>query len=429
VLRFGGLVYPQFLSSDLTFHMHNLARVLSGTWSFPGFLPNGTEVPYPPAAYLVLAPLTAVIPDLSLVLRWAVSLLDAATVFPLVYIIRQIAAASPPQSAIRNPHSAIAVAWASALLPAAFVYFSEGTYSNLFAQATFAFTLAPWVAVLVARAGPGLFPPGKSNPELSLSRRERAGVRADLARPTEQPGEDFALTPTLSRREREHEAARGWVGWLPWLLLVGGCTLTFLGHYGMLIAALGLAGLSVIPPLLTGPGVARQRAGAVLAALAAATVLAFVLYYANWLPEMRGQIAGTLDRGRQGTPLDLAALGSRTARRLAEQWGGALALGAFAGLGTLLAGQTRRVPRRLFAAWIGAALGAGAIFAALDQAVGDSIRYPLLLAPWAALGAGTFWGLLARRGAAGPLFVALLAATAAWHLLTRWVDLVLTHYH
>jgi hypothetical protein len=197
----------------------------------------------------------------------------------------------------------------------------------------------------------------------------------------------------------------------------------------MLIAALGLAGLSVIPPLISGPGVARRRAGWVLAALAAATVLAFVLYYANWLPEMRGQIAGTLDRGRQGTPLDLAALGSRTARRLAEQWGGALALGAFAGLGAILAAQTRPVPRRLLATWIGAALGAGAIFAALDQAVGDSIRYPLLLAPWAALGAGTFWGLLARRGAAGPLFVAVLAATAAWHLLTRWVDLVLTHYH
>jgi hypothetical protein len=167
----------------------------------------------------------------------------------------------------------------------------------------------------------------------------------------------------------------------------------------------------------------------VLAALAAATLLAFVLYYANWLPEMRAQIEDTLRGGGQGAAFDLGALVSRTARRLAEQWGGALALGAFAGLGTLLAGQTRRVPRRLFAAWIGAALGAGAIFAALDQAVGDSIRYPLLLAPWAALGAGTFWGLLARRGAAGPLFVAVLAATAAWHLLTRWVDLVLTHYH
>jgi hypothetical protein len=374
VLRFGGLVYPQFLSSDLTFHMHNLTRVLSGTWSFPGFLPNGTEVPYPPAAYLVLAPLTVVVPDLSLVLRWGVSLLDAATVFPLVYIVRQIAAQTPTQSAIRHPQSAIAVAWAYALLPAAFVYFSEGTYSNLFAQATFAFTLAPWVAVLVVRG---------------------RGARRRL--------------------------------W--WALLVGGFTLTFLGHYGMLIAALGLAGLAVIPPLIAGPEVARQRAGAVLAALAAATLLAFVLYYANWLPEMRAQIEGTLNRGGAGTAFDGAALVSRTARRLADQWGGALALGAVAGLGALLAAQTRPVPRRLLATWIGAALGAGAIFAALDQAVGDSIRYPLLLAPWALLGACSSLGLLARRGAAGPLFVAVLAATAAWHLLTRWVDLVLTHYH
>ncbi len=370
VLRFGGLVYPQFLSSDLTFHMHELTKVLNGIWSFSSELPDGTRVPYPPAAYLVLAPLTALVPDLSLVLRWGVALLDAATVFPLVYIVRQLAA----QSARRTPHSAIGVAWVYALLPAAFIYFSEATYSNLFAQATFAFTLAPWVAVLVGW-GP---------------------------------------------RRR---------GWVLWALLLGGLTLTFLGHYGMLIAALGIGGLSVILPLIMGPGVARQRAGWVLAALIGATALAFALYYVNWLPEMRAQIAGILNRSGPGTPLDLGALLRRTGGRLDQQWGGALALGGAAGLGVVPLALRAREARRLVAAWIGAALLAGAIFAALDQTVGDSIRYPLLLAPWVALGAGTFWGLLARRGAAGPLFVALLGATAAWHLLTLWVDLVFTHYH
>jgi hypothetical protein len=197
----------------------------------------------------------------------------------------------------------------------------------------------------------------------------------------------------------------------------------------MLIAALGIGGLAVLPPLITGPGVARRRAGWVLGALVGATVLAFVLYYANWLPQMRAQLEGLLTGGAGRSALDLGALVSRTARRLAEQWGGALALAGAAGLGALLAWPLHPVARRLFAAWIGAALLAGALFAALDQTVGDSIRYPLLLAPWIALGAGTFWGLLARRGAAGPLFVAVLCGTAAWHLLTTWVDLVLTHYH
>jgi hypothetical protein len=378
VLRFGGMVYPQFLSSDLTFHMHNLVKIQLGIWSFSSALPNGIEVPYPPAAYLVLAPLAGLVPDLSLVLRWGVSLLDAATVFPLVYIVGRIAAQTPPHSALRAPYPAIGAAWAGALLPAAFFYFSEGTYSNLFAQATFAFTLAPWVAVLVGR-GPG------------QAGRTR-GVPA-------------------------------------WLLLLAGFTLTFLGHYGMLIAALGIVGLSVLLPLILGPGVARRRAGWVLAALAGATVLAFVLYYVHWLPQMRAQVEGVLSGGSGRAGLDLGALVGRTGRRLSEQWGGALALGGAAGLGALLVGLRRGAARRLVVAWIGAALVAGAIFAALDQTVGDSIRYPLLLAPWIALGAGTFWGLLARRGAAGPLFVAVLGLTAAWHLLTTWVNLVLTHYH
>jgi hypothetical protein len=197
----------------------------------------------------------------------------------------------------------------------------------------------------------------------------------------------------------------------------------------MLIAALGIAGLSVVPPLITGPVAARRRAGWVLAATALATALAFGLYYANWLPEMRAQIEGTLSRNGAGGSFDLGALVRRTEGRLVEQWGGALALASAAGVGALLVAPARQESRRLIAAWIGAAAIAGAIFAALDQTVGDSIRYPLLLAPWAALGAGTFWGLLARRGAAGPLFVALLGLAAAWHLLTLWGNLVLTHYH
>jgi hypothetical protein len=363
LLRAGGLLYPQFLSSDLTFHMNNLARVLGGTWAFASKLPNGTEVPYPPAAYLVLAPLTAGVPDLALLLRGAVSLLDAATVFPLAYIAARLA----------GPRAAGSAAWAYALLPAAFVYFAAGNYTNLFAQATFATSLAPWVALLAPR--------------------------------------------------REGRA------WGATALLAAGLTLTFLGHYGMLIAAFGGVVAASVPPLLTGPALARRRAGWVLVALALAVALAFALYYVNWLPAMQAQVAQVLAGDGRRATFDLGGLLAGTLRRLGTEWGGILGLGGLVGLASLALAQPGGPRRRLVAAWIGGLLAVGAVFAALDQVVGDSIRYPLLLAPWIALGVGHFWGLLARRGAAGPLFVALLAGAATWQLLLLWLDRIFIRYH
>ena len=56
MLRFGGLIYPQFLSSDILLHVHKVQLVLSGQWVFPELLPDGTPVPYPNALYLLLAP-------------------------------------------------------------------------------------------------------------------------------------------------------------------------------------------------------------------------------------------------------------------------------------------------------------------------------------------------------------------------------------
>jgi hypothetical protein len=197
----------------------------------------------------------------------------------------------------------------------------------------------------------------------------------------------------------------------------------------MLIAVLGLGGLASLLPVLTGPAIARQRAGRVLAALALALVLVFALYYAHWLPEMRAQVAQVLGGGGRGGSFDPGALPAGIGRRLSAEWGGGLALGGLAGLLAIISIQPTGARRRLVAAWVVGALAAGLVFAALDQTVGDSIRYPLLLAPWIALGAGAFWGLLARRGAAGPLFVAVLAATALWHLLGVWLTQIFTRYH
>ncbi|HET9494764.1 MAG TPA: hypothetical protein VFR15_11080, partial [Chloroflexia bacterium] len=44
-LRFGGVTYAQFLTSDLVLHVHNVQSVLQGVWVFTEPVPDGTLVP------------------------------------------------------------------------------------------------------------------------------------------------------------------------------------------------------------------------------------------------------------------------------------------------------------------------------------------------------------------------------------------------
>ena len=127
VLRFGGLTYPQFLTSDLVFQVHKMWSVFDGTLVFTSELPNGTLVPYPPALYVVLWPFSLLfgrsVEALSLVMKSSMALLDAATCLGLAWAGWRIWGGRVGGIA--------ALVYAVSLAP--FELFSAGNYTNLFA--------------------------------------------------------------------------------------------------------------------------------------------------------------------------------------------------------------------------------------------------------------------------------------------------------
>ncbi|HMA35946.1 MAG TPA: hypothetical protein VKY74_15895 [Chloroflexia bacterium] len=146
LLRVGGMVYPQFISSDIRLHAHNIEKVLAGTLVWTGVLPNGAPQPYPPLPYLALAPFAGLVPDLTLLWRVGGGLIDAACVLPLYYLGRRLG----------GPRAGAWAGWVYAALAAPFSLFSAGVFANLFAAAVFTWTLAAWGAVLLAsRVRPG----------------------------------------------------------------------------------------------------------------------------------------------------------------------------------------------------------------------------------------------------------------------------------
>ncbi len=354
VLRFGGMVDPQFLSSDILLHVHNVEKVLSGTWVWTGYLPNNTPQPYPPLPYLAVAPLAWLVPDLSLLIRFAGALLDASLVLAVAYVGALLA----------GPAAGAAAAWVAALLPASFVYFSPGNYSYLFASAVFGWTLAAWAGLLKA------------------------------PRP----------------------------GWARAALLALGFFLTFLSAYGLLIAAVAVGGLFVALALLLGPAALRRRALVVAGAAAAAGLAALAVYYVHFLDILLAPAGGT-DTGASLPAAPAAAFLDLLGRRLDPTLGVPAILAAAAGW---VGGPARGRALRVLAA---ALTGAGLVFAALSLAVGENIRYPLLLAPVVAVGAGALLARVGARGGAGRAWSVLFGGALAWHLLTIWIPLVLTRYH
>ena len=378
LLRFGGLIYPQFLTSDLNLHIHNVLKILAGQWVFPGFLPDGTTVPYPPALYVLVAPLTWLFGSADettgLILKWTASSTDAATCLALAWASARLWSARGGGIA----------ALVYALSPAPFDLFSAGNYSNLFAQGVLNLTLLGGLVFLV-----------------------------DDGRRTMDDG------PSQSAARRPS----------PIVLLTLGFFLTVFGHYGMMLATLALMALFAGWTLLTARRVRVAASWWLVGAFGIALVGSFALYYWRFTTEMRNQLTGVLARvGGQGTATTPSRGIGTIFRRLGEKVGllvgfGALLAGAF---GAALTGRANLAVRGLLFAW----LAASTIFALLDQALGDAIRWYYLAAAAIALLAGRYLALLLLRRRAANLLVTLSLLTMLAHLLWFWVgDLIFVRYH
>ena len=262
--------------------------------------------------------------------------------------------------------------------------------------------------------------------------RHRRPFRRPLAREREQLGRlDRRPGPALHEGDRQLAGRRKEGNALATLLLGAGFTLTMLGHYGMMLAVLAIVGLFAAWVIIMGRSDgARPRL--LLAAFGGALGTSFALYYWRFLTEMWNQWSGTLQRAisrgavapQPASPVaQEEALYARLTRRLARLVGLPSLFGAIAGLA--LPARHRAV-----AALIGAWLAAAAIFFALDQTLGDAIRWHYLAAAPVALMAGVFASGLTRRGNTARALVALALAVVLWHLLQIWVgDLIFTRYH
>lgn len=374
VLRFGGLTYPQFLTSDIGLHIHNLQDVLAGNWLFTEPLPDGTPQPYPPALYVILAPFTTLFGSsyeaIGLLLKWSASLLDAAVCLWLAW------AGSRLWLGRAGGLSALAYA----VSPAPFELFSAGNYTNLFAQGVLHITL---LSALVFLAG---------------------------------------------------EGRQGTVLW--GVMLSVGFALTMLGHYGMMLAALFtifLFGLGVAWSTLRGARPSRPLA--LIAACGAALAGASVLYYWHFAGEIANQMGGVFGRllgGRSAAPVQQVAVEQPVREafylkltRLTHTLIGILTVLASL-FGMMVAGRLNRPTHALLGAW----LAASAIFLALDQALGDAIRWYYFAAGALTLLAGRFLGLLMSRGRTARLLGWLSWAIMLLHVLYIWVgELIFKRYH
>ncbi len=376
VVRFGGLTYPQFLTSDIILHAHNAQDVLlRGTWVFTEPLPDGRLVPYPPAYYLLLAvvaPITGTSDEgLSLALKWTSSLLDALACLALVWAAIRL---WPRQGRLIGPVAAFAYLASSGVLD----LFSAGNYTNLFGQSVQNLTLLGALVYLTA---------GKTS------------------------------------------------RWAATVLLSAGFFLTMLGHYGMMLATLGIMLIYlfwlIVSTLRKSPA-PMEPAWAVVGASGAALAASFAVYYWRFLDVMWGQIADVLGKltGRQpasatpttGQPGFVDGL-LKLPGKVVQLSGGLLVIPA--GFGSAFLSRLPAAARALLYSWLGAAL----IFALLDRVVGDSVRWYYLAAAPIALLAGRFLALLIARRKWASRLAALALSAALLQMLTFWIDLIYTRYH
>jgi hypothetical protein len=364
-VRFGGLTYAQFLTSDLVLHVHNVQSVLQGELVFTEPLPNGTVVPYPPAYYMLISVLSFVFGQseaaLGLLLKWTASVLDASACLALAWAGARVWSA----------RAGALAALAYAASPAAFDLFSAGNYTNIFAQSVLNLTLLFGVVYL--------------------------GTRTELP-----------------------------VGAPVWLTL--GFGLTMLGHYGMMLGALAILAPFLLWALAAQfQGRCPPRVWTILVAGGVGLLGSIALYYWQLTDLIVNQWGGVFTRLAGGDTAGAArpGLGESLAKlpgKIRDLLGWPTVITGLAGLAGVRGGRSGAVA--LIGAWLVAAL----VFAVLDQLMGDAVRWYYMAAVPLALPAGLFLSGLTRRWAAGRALALLMLAAMSWQAITFWIDLIFTRY-
>ncbi len=370
-LKWGGAWYPQFRSSDLLFHAHRLEFATQGNLFFTSELPDAARrvVPYPPALYVALTPLTLFSPDFSALLVSFNALADVGAILALYFAARKIIQTSHRTSTVKTRESAFALfaAFLLAFNPVSFWVYSWGNHTNIWAQAA--------ATILFA----------------------------------------MLLTVPLTR-------PRNFLLALFFLLLAA------LAHLGVFLSLLVFFPLAIVLRALMRAENARREGLALSALFAAGIALSWGLYYAEFADTLQTQtqkffadLSAGRAAGRGGITL---ARARDVARYTYDQLGWVLLALGLAGIPR----AWRNFDARARAVW-GAWLLVGAAFAILTLGAAFSTRYTLWAAPALALSGAFAFVWLTDQARGGRYVAYALGAFAFAQTLWLWFDRVWNGYH
>ena len=367
-LKWGGVWYPQFRSSDLLFHAHRLEFVARGELFFTSELPDAARrvVPYPPALYVALAPFTAFSQEYAALLLVLNALADALAILAIFFAAARLV---KQKSEIENQKSAFALfaAFLVAFNPVSFWIYSWGNHTNIFAQdaATIFFALL-------------------------------------LVLPMTRP-RNFLLA-------------------LFFLLLAS------VGHLGVFLSLLAFLPLAMILRAVARDENARGEALALGALFVSGLLLSWGLYYAEFADALTTQtqkFLGDFGAGRAAGRSGITfARVLDVARYTREQLGWVLLLLGLGGMPLAWKNFDARA-RAMWGAW----LLVGIAFALVTIGSTFSTRYTLWAAPALALSGACALLWIFHRARAGKWIAYALCGIAFAQTLWLWLDRVWNGYH
>ncbi len=373
-LKWGGVWYPQFHSSDLTFHGHRLEFVARGNLFFTSELPDAARrvVPYPPALYITLAPLAAMNSIVSFVPAYEALLLIANVLFDAIAIIAFYFAARAvlPNRTSNTEHRTFDAALFAALLlafnPVSFWIYSWGNHTNIFGQ-----TAATLLFCIL-------------------------------------------LTQSLARPRN-------------FLLALFFLFLASTAHLGVFLSLLALFPLAILFRLLARDEDAKRETIALVLVFVIGIGLAMILYYAEFTEPLLTQTQKFLDdfgAGRAGTREGVTLKRvSDVLRYTWEQVGWVLLVAGIGGIPLAWKNFSSRA-RAVWLAW----LVVGLLFGLVTIGSTFSTRYTLWAAPALALSAGLLLAWFAEKSRATQFAAYAVCAFAFAQTLWLWVDRVLNAY-
>ncbi len=367
-LKWGGVWYPQFHSSDLTFHGHRLEFVARGELFFTSELPDAARrvVPYPPALYVTLSPFTPFIPDFEVLLLIANVLFDAVAIVAFYFAASIVLENRKSKIENRKDDAALFATFLFAFNPVSFWIYSWGNHTNIFGQ---------------------------------------AGATLLFC---------FVLTQSLT-------SLRNFSLALFFLFLAS------TAHLGVFLSLLAFFPLAVLFRLFARDENAKRESIALALVFVIGVGLASVLYYAEFTEPLLAQTQKFVDdfgTGRAATSggITLKRV-SDVARYTWEQLGWVLLLGSIAGISLAWKNFSARV-RAVWLAWF----GVGLLFGLVTVASSFSTRYTLWAAPALALSAGALLAWLYGKSRVTQVAAYALCAFALAQTLWLWIDRVLNAY-